>query len=201
VAKHPDATLIADYTEPYIYCINTTSKKIYIDDHILSDWDDIDELDFIDLKNLTSIPINAKTNIIHSYLEGGFHKDTTIELEDGQCVNISDIKVNDILRFGEKVIGIVEIDGNNISNVYKYSIDDKTFVGGPNLWINDNDLGKFSTLAFDSKRAIQKKCKLYQIITNTGNFKTNGIQFMDYNSSIEQIMGDIWSEKVPCFSV
>jgi hypothetical protein len=22
---------------------------------------------------------------------------------------------------------------------------------------------------------------------------------MDYNSAIEQIMGDIWSEKVPCF--
>jgi len=200
-AKHPDAKLIIDYTEPYIYCINTTSKKIYIDEYILLDWDDIDELDFIDLKSLTSIPINAKTNIIHSDLEGGFHKDTTIELEDGHCVNISDIKVNDILRFGEKVIGIVEIDSNNISNIYKYNIDGKTFIGGPNLWINDNDLGKFSTLALDSKSAIQKNDKLYQIITNTGNFKINGIQFMDYNSAIEQIMGDIWSEKVPCFSV
>jgi len=199
VAKHPDAKLIADYTEPYIYCINTTSKYIYIDEHVLLDWDDIDELDFIDLKNLTNIPMNAKTNIIHSDLEGGFHKDTAIELEYGHCVNISDVKVNDILRFGEKVVGIVEIDGDNISNIYKYSIDGKTFIGGPNLWINDNDLGKFSTLALDSKIAIQKKCKLYQIITNTGNFKINGIQFMDYNSAIEQIMGDIWSEKVPCF--
>lgn len=197
VSKHPEAKLITDYTEPYIYCINTTSKKIYIDEHILLDWDDIDELDFIDLKSLTSLPINAKTNKIHSDLESGFHKDTTIELEDGHCVNISDIKVNDILRFGEKVTGIVEIDGNCI---YKYSIDGKTFIGGPNLWINDNDLGNFSTLAIDSKSTIQKKCKLYQIITNTGNFKINGIQFMDYNSAIEQIMGDVWSEKVSCLS-
>ena len=195
VAKHPDAELITDYAKPYIYCINTTSKKIYIDEHILTDWDDIDELDFIDLKNLTNKPTTSKTNIIHSDLEGGFHKDTIIELEEGHCVNISDIKVNDILRFGEKVIGIVEIDGDNISNIYKYNIDGKTFIGGPNLWINDNDLGKFSTLVLDSKNAIQKKDKLYQIITNTGNFKINGIQFMDYNSAIEQIMGDVWCDK------
>jgi hypothetical protein len=194
VKDHPKAILINNYSEPYIYCINTTSKKIYIDNHILSDWDDIDEIDFINLKKLTEeflLPW-AKTSEIHSKLESGFHENTLIELEDGMCVKIKDVQVNDILRFGDKVIGIVEIDGENISNIYKYNIDNKTFIGGPNLWINDDDLGKFSTLALDSKKIINKNNKLYQIITDTGFFQINGVRFMDYNSAIEQIMGVSW---------
>ena len=148
VKQHPDAILINNYCEPYIYCLNTTSKKIKIDEHVLSDWDDIDDLDFVELKNLASnfIAFNAPTKDIHADLEGGFSKNTMLELEDGRRISISKIKVNDQLRFGERVLGIVEIDTSNLNQVNKYIIKNKIFVGGPNLWINDDDLGKFSTL-------------------------------------------------------
>jgi len=201
VKNHPNAILIEDYCKPFIYCLNTTSKRIKIDQHILLDWDDIDDLDFVELKKLAEdfIPFNAPTHKIHAALEGGFDYLTKIELEDGRMINISDIKVNDQLRFGERVLGIVTIDTKNLQQVNKYRIRDTSFIGGPNLWVNDN-LGKFSTLGLDSE-SIEKPKHLYQILTNTGNFTVDGIQFMDYNSAIEQIMGDSWSTDESLFSV
>jgi hypothetical protein len=201
VKNHPNAILIEDYCKPFIYCLNTTSKRIKIDQHILLDWDDIDDLDFVELKKLAEdfIPFNAPTHKIHAALEGGFDYLTKIELEDGRMINISDIKVNDQLRFGERVLGIVTIDTKNLQQVNKYRIRDTSFIGGPNLWVNDN-LGKFSTLGLNSE-SIEKPKHLYQILTNTGNFTVDGIQFMDYNSAIEQIMGDSWSTDESLFSV
>ena len=205
IRDHPDATIIQNYHEPYIYCLNTTTKRIRIDEHILLDWDDIDDLDFIELKNLASnfIPIIASTKYIHTNLEGGFSKKTMIELEDGRIVNITDIKINDQLRFGQRVLGIVEIDSKRLKNIYEYKINNKTIIGGPNLWIDDDDLGKFSTLAlnYNKTKMINKPDKLYQILTDTGNFIIDGITFMDYNSAIEQIMGNCWSEKETLFSL
>ena len=200
VKNHPAAVLIEDYCEPFIYCLNTTSKRIKIDQHILLDWDDIDDMDFVELKNIAGdfIPFNAPTHKIHATLEGGFSSSTKIELEDGRLINISDIKVNDQLRFGERVLGIVTIDTKNLQQVNKYRIKDKNFIGGPNLWVNDN-LGKFSTLGLDSE-SVEKPKHLYQILTNTGNFTVDGIQFMDYNSAIEQIMGDSWTTDESLFS-
>ena len=201
VKYHPAAILIEDYCEPFIYCLNTTSKRIKIDQHNLLDWDDIDDMDFVELKNLAGhfISFDAATNKIHATLEGGFDPSTLIELEDGRRINIADIKVNDQLRFGERVLGIVTICTKNLQQVNKYRIKDKFFIGGPNLWINDN-LGKFSTLGLDCE-SVEKPKVLHQILTNTGNFTIDGIQFMDYNSAIEQIMGDSWAADESLFSV
>lgn len=198
IRDHPGANIMQNYQESYMYCLNTDSKRIRIDEHVLLDWDDIDDLDFVELKNLASnfIPISASTKSIHKNLEGGFINKTLIELEDGRVVNISDVKINDHLRFGQRVLGIVEIDTRKLKNIYEYKINNKSFVGGANLWINDNDLGKFSTLGLNDEKMkiIDKTDKLYHILTDTGDLIIDGITFMDYNSAIEQIMGDCWSE-------
>ena len=122
-----------------------------------------------------------------------------IELEDGRSVCIKDIKVNDHLRFGERVLGIVEIEGKHINRVNRYTFKNTTFIGGPNIWINDKDLGKFSTLLFNPER-VTNPDKLYHLLTDTGYLTMDGIRFMDYNSAIEQIMGEVWSNKESLFS-
>ena len=38
-----------------------------------------------------------RSRLIHTYLEGGLHEDTLIELEDGRSAKIKDVEVNDIL--------------------------------------------------------------------------------------------------------
>ena len=197
VYDHPSAQLLEDYNEPYIYCFNTTNKRINIKDMKFLDWDEIDEYDFLELKLLAKnyIDISATTKDIHRYLEGGFHGDTIVELEDGCAVKIKDLKVFDQLRFGESVLGIVEIDAKKMPNIYEHRIKDQKVIGGANLWIDDDDLGKFTTLSLKSNvYEDEKPEKLYQILTDSGTLVINGVMFLDYNSAIEEIMGTEWAQ-------
>lgn len=41
VADYPAATKVHGYDRPRIFCINTSSKRIYIGGHVFCDWDDI----------------------------------------------------------------------------------------------------------------------------------------------------------------
>ena len=77
---------------------------------------------------------------IHKYIDSGIFGDTLIELEDGNSVKIKDIHVNDILKFGERVLGIVKIEARDIK-LFKHTIDDNVIKGAGNLQIFKTDLG------------------------------------------------------------
>jgi hypothetical protein len=92
---------------------------------------------------------------IHGYLDGGFSGSTEIKLLDGNCKRIKDIVVNDELENGEKVYGIVEIDGKNLNKQYKYYLGNNIIIeGGPNLNICDKKLVFSSTINLDSKNGV-----------------------------------------------
>jgi len=50
VSMCPKRELLREYDEPYLYCLNTTSKRIFIKDMEFSDWDEIFEEDVEVLK-------------------------------------------------------------------------------------------------------------------------------------------------------
>ena len=52
VYQHPRAKIEMDYAEPFVYCINTTTKRIKLGGYIFLDWDDIDENDFKKLQEI-----------------------------------------------------------------------------------------------------------------------------------------------------
>ena len=120
-------------------------------------------------------------------MDGGFVGTTKIELEDGRSIPIKDIVVNDQLRFGERVLGIVEIDTTTMDSIKEFIIKDRYFAGGPNLRINDKDLGIQSTLDIAGVQ-IQKPKKLYHILTDSKFLTVDGIQFFDYNGALEPIL-------------
>lgn len=151
VCQHPEAKIIEDYNEKYLYCLNTSSKTINIfgknndnnvciHDHnsynnseeiIFSDWDEVLEDDLISLQithkcfnplSATSNIERFKTEFIHKFYDGGLYKDTEIKLLDGSIKKISDIEVGDILYNMEKVYGIVEINGNDLVSQYSYDL-------------------------------------------------------------------------------
>ena len=41
VSEHPDSIKLTDYREPFLYCLNTSSKIIEINDICFTDWDEI----------------------------------------------------------------------------------------------------------------------------------------------------------------
>ena len=186
VENHPDSIKINNYNEQVVYCLGTESKRIYINNHKFLDWDDLEPVDIIKLKNLKYLSNKSSMSDIHKYLESGIDGNTLIELENGLSVKLKDLKINDQLYFNERVIGLVEIDTKNIE-VQKYKLNDFTIIGGPNIRFKDADLGISNTLNIRGKN-IKKPEKLYHILTDSGEFTIDSIRVKDYNSAIEDIL-------------
>ena len=109
VRDHPLAIKILNYREPYLYCINTTSKIIILNNTIFTDWDEIygDNLDFI-LRH-------AYNENIAQLVDKGFKQDTLIALKNGEK-QLKDVKIGDYLSTGGIVYGIVELNNTNLGN-------------------------------------------------------------------------------------
>ena len=107
-------------------------------------------------------------------------------MENNKKIKLKDVKVNDILKYDERVLGIIRIDTRNI-DVKKYNIGNISIIGAPNLHFNDADLGNFNTLnlAGDSE---EKPKYLYHLITDTGYFHIENYKIKDYNSALENIL-------------
>ena len=195
VPNHPEAVLIDEFLEPFIYCFNTSSKIINIDGVIYTDWDDLDDMDIHEIKIKSNKYFNTenfKTSDIHKYLESGFKEDTLIELENGNSICIKDVEVNDILKFGERVIGTVEIDSRDIKT-FKHIINNKNIYGGANLQIYKFDLGIFNNTLDDDIFSIkdekhEKYDKLYHLLTDKNSLTIDGIIFYDYNGAIDSFL-------------
>lgn len=190
VRNHPESIMIDTYYKPFIYCINTESKYIHIDNVTFFDWDEITDNEISRLKmNLEDkIPKQFNKSKIHRYLDSGFYEDTKIELEDGRLISIKDVEINDILKFGENILGIVKIDANNINSVKKYNINNNFITGSNNLVFKDETLGRYnSTINLKGISKI-KPTYLYHLITDTKTFKINDITFFDYSFSLEHCL-------------
>ena len=177
VKNHPDSVMISDFNEPFVYCLGTNKKTFKIGDQLYSDWDDIDERVFRNLKKFCSEIYNNKD--IHTYLDNGITASSLIKLDDGESIPITDIKIDDILTNGVKVLGVIKIDATNIRGVYKYKYNHKTISGfNINICLGERDL---STELIDCREK-----HLYQLLTDTGYFMANGITIRDYNYGIDK---------------
>jgi len=196
VSEHPIAKKIDFYNEPYLYCLNTSSKTILINQYLFTDWDELLDDDILYIKHnilLLTKGLNVhKKNNIHKYLDGGFFGNTQINMQNGSSKEIKDIEIGDILEHGEKVYGIVIIDGKNLSEQYKYNLGNKYFEGSPNLTICDKNIDIITTLYFDNEKNNyykevnkDKQELLYHLLTDKNSFYVNNIKFYDYNASID----------------
>ncbi len=190
VSKHPDSYLIETFRESFIYCVNTDTKTIKIDKFIFADWDDLDNNDLCDIRNnccnKTDLPHDFTKKDIHKYLDAGFDEDTNIELEDGRSIKIKDIEVNDNLRFGENVVGIVKIDCSDMLGLCEYNIhENNTLNCTKNILIKDlGNINTFDLIPYN----IKKSKYAYHLLTNNGSFVINGFRVGDYNTSLEKYL-------------
>lgn len=173
VSKHPLAVIHDDYNEEFLYCLNTTHKIIEINENIFTDWDEIYDETLNKVLNNKIYPI-SNSNSIHEYFDCGFNSSTKIRADNDLYVDIDKIKVNDILQNGEKVYGIVEIDGTNVVQQFRYNLGENIFVEGyaPNL-------------KFINKESIDKEHKLYHLLTDNGTFMIENTIIQDYNAVID----------------
>lgn len=184
VSDHPGAVNIEVYVEPYIYCLNTSSKHLIINHTCFADWDEIYTKEHIE--NLQEHA--ALNGSIHESMDSGFIGNTEIQMQDGTMKPISEIQIGDILQEGEEVYGLVEIKGDDLKQ-YKYNVGTNVFVdGGPNLTMCDPNIPFVTTMHIgETMRVLKRKqeSKLYHMLTDKRKFKCGGVYFYDYNASID----------------
>lgn len=188
VGDHPDSIPFDDYGSPYLYCLNTTSKFIRINDHVFSDWDEIFESDWSKFQDERDNTFYTKH--IHEYFDGGFDGSTEIELITGEKKKITEIKINDILVGGEKVYGLAEINGSNLKDTGTYNLGKGIVVhGGPNLnFYLDNQLRSTLDNRIVTYTPRNKVSKLYHLLTDKKTFRVGEVLFLDYNAAVDLIM-------------
>jgi hypothetical protein len=111
VKHHPYAYKISNYTEPYLYCLNTSTKTIVLDNIVFTDWDEVydDSLEF--LLEYYSI---KRTEDIYKKVECGYNKETKIKTKFGEKT-IDKIGIGEFMSTGGIVYGTVELI-NNLGN-------------------------------------------------------------------------------------
>lgn len=140
VREHPCSIRIHRYNEPYLYCLNTSTKTIVLNNITFTDWDEIydDNLEFI--LNYKTI---GTTDNISKTLDNGFSKNVKINLLEGQT-NIMNVQIGDVLSTRGVVYGIVELNnlGNNeklynllVTNKY-FELDDETICPDYNNYVD-----------------------------------------------------------------
>ena len=137
VREHPDAQKIHTYNEPYLYCLNTSTKTIILNDIIFTDWDEIydDSLEFI----LNYYSIESPENL-SNLVDCGFQKNTKIKLFNEEKT-IDAVNIGDILSTGGVVYGIVELTTNNLGNeqLLNLLVSNKKFEVGTVLYSDYNN--------------------------------------------------------------
>ena len=108
VREHPQATHIPRFNEPYLYCLNTSSKTIVLNNIIFTDWDEIYDENLVFILGYKDIRIPEN---ISKTLDKGFNENSKIKLIDGTKL-LKTVEIGDILLSGGIVYGIVEIDKN-----------------------------------------------------------------------------------------
>ena len=196
VSKYPHKILIEKYEEPYLYCLNTETKRLHINDFIFVDWDELTEDDIKQLSvSVSELGAQAKgstfnsTLDIHTYLDGGFVENTIITLLDGSKREIKDIQIGDVLDGGTRVYGLVEIEGKYLHELCEYNLgSNRILKGGPNVNVCDKQISFITTLDLDEKsckKQLPKQPKLYHLLTDYESFYIDNIKFYHYNSTIE----------------
>ena len=181
VNLHPEKVLINEYNEPYIYCLNTSSKEININNVIFTDWD---ELYGNKLQKILDINVDINEKIqskkrIHLFLDKGFKKGSIV-LKDNVPTPIENIKIGDKLG-NDIVYGIVHIKnndnylGNNINIIEKTKIETET--------IKQRDSKHLESMS--QNESTTEPNILFHLLTFSKKFTVNGEVIRDYNSLID----------------
>lgn len=194
VFEHPNAIKIDEYKEPYLYCLNTSSKTIFIDQYLFSDWDELVGNHFTRAINHSIKGRTLLSREIHELLDSGFAGSTKIKLSNHEIKDLQSINIGDILEKGEKVMGVVEINGSDM-NQYQYILGKTNRMKGTsNIKIYNKDDSILLTVDLEEgkykKQTLNKEDTLYHLLTDTKSFHINNLQFGDYDATIDSILGN-----------
>lgn len=191
--RHPHARPLPRYEKPFVYCINTTSKQIECDGRVWADWDDLQGDAFKKVLQVagqyaeTPFGMPVPPRLIHTYLDGGYEKNTLIQMQaqaqaqaadappqqttsspSTKEVPIQEVQMGERTSLGAMVYGLVQISPTNL----------RRNMGRPIL---------SSSSPPSSPSSPSSPAPLYHLLTTDGHFVlANGKHVADYNELIDR---------------
>ena len=191
VKDHPSSEKI-NYNNDVLYNLVTKSKTIASRDNLYLDYDDLDSYTFKKLQNNCNIYTRGlfdKSSNIFKNFAGGFQEDTILKMNDGGSKIMKDINVNDILYENIKVLGVLEMNGNEV-NVELQQINSLLLVSTSNI-LYEKSLGEISQICKCNNRKSygNTNCKkLYHLITDKNYFYIDNLKIYDYDYLIDHYL-------------
>lgn len=178
---------LSDIKTEYYYCLITSKKEIIINNIKFCDWDDLEKVDIMQIKNMFKLD---KTEEINDMCNSCLHPDTNIcitNIRENIRENIhtrkkiKNIKIGDKLCDGSYIIGIVK---SKPFDMVKYTIDDKIIMGKNIYFSNLGDFIKIKQEIYKTNEDII----YYNVITNTGKLNVDNIEIEDHNNVFDTII-------------
>ena len=123
VKNHPDSFAVF-YKKKFLYCLNTTSKRIMIKNQVFLDWDELDD------KKIKVIELYLKSEgkyleELHSVMDKGYNRHFMVKMKKGYK-QICDIQPEEVLYDGSKIMALVTIKGDDLyektKQIKKYNL-------------------------------------------------------------------------------
>ena len=165
IKNSKESKLLEEYNKKYIHCLITENKTIEIGDKIYLDWDE-------------------KTNEHQKFNYGGFSPNCILNLINGETKFISEIDPGDLLANGEIVYGIIEMDAYIIKDIYRNHLGNFQYFYSSSF---TNYMFPKKISQFNKEKENTHNFKVYHLLTSTGTFFIENIEFNDYNKMSEYL--------------
>ena len=206
VSKHPDSIFLYKHKNiyplttdlaNYVYCINTTTKRILIGNTLFSDWDDIDNT-VIERLNTNCVLPNILPNDytfkdIHTFLDCGLYYNMQVNMADGTTQSICNIKIGDILKNGVIVLGTVSIK-NEERKLFIHTVNNTSIKGTRNIYIHrkpmyiKHDQDVLPGDIHCEENVLEMGIRMFNLITDKGTYYIEDVLCGDYNSGIDRYL-------------
>lgn len=209
VCKLKDAKRVHHYKKAFIFCINTTSKEIEINNTIFTDWDDLDKDELFEIQSNTGKYLYKKE--LNKVLDGGFHKNTVLTLNNGNKIKISDIEPGMYLQDNSKITAVVKMRAEHLplkvieikpneTICLSQNTDDVEFNDMDDMDDMNDDIKKKEMINSSNVKYVNTNKKvvildkfykekyLYHLVTDTGYLHIHNLYFKHYNDNMEKFL-------------
>ncbi len=186
IANHPDAIIMPNYRGSHVYCLNTTRKGFAVGGTWFLDWDEVSDVELYYIKQQLSSATDFGRHLsfanLNRWMDGGFVGETEIRLQSGDIKRIDEVVCGDILKNGEKVLGVVKVKRHE---TYGYCINGNVFKGSSNIMYVENNSIKTTIGCGVLLNEQPTEKHLHHLLTDTDDFEIDGLRICDYNYCID----------------
>ena len=201
VAEHEEARKLENYEAEKIYCINTESKCITINERIFSDWDDLEEFEVKTMARNTGImDLSKHKKDMHKMLQGGFDGEVVLKMNNGKIKFLKDIENGDLLEGNNRVVSTVRMDKSDFqeTNIESSAYISNNLVGeiscyGVLMFNNGENIEKLTPMIngrlSNSNSFNEDEDKyIYHLVTEQDKFLISGLEVCDFDRYLEHLM-------------